>query len=299
MRIGIIGAENSHTVAVAKTLNVDKACGSARVVCVWGETKAFAEDAAERGQIPEIVKRQEDMIGKIDGMMVDHRHAKFHIPASTPFVEAGIPCFVDKPFSYTLKEGVKFIKLAREKGVAITSFSTIPIQEAFKKDLKAQIRAAGKIVHVETSGACDIRSKWGGIFFYGIHQVDAILKAFGPGIETVEVVKGGKGNTNAQAVMQYRDGGPLVSMSCVKEGAGPFRFRAAGLKGSVDFTHQGDANPYLTGVKMFVKMFKKGKEPYTAAEMLEPIAVLEALQKSVDTGKKVRVAKLPCLDCSC
>jgi hypothetical protein len=41
-------------------------------------------------------------------------------------------------------------------------------------------------------------------------------------------------------------------------------------------------------------MFRTGKEPFAAAQILEPIAVLEALQKSVKTGKCVRVAALPC-----
>ena len=293
MRIGIVSAENSRCGAVAHTMNVKKSCGRARVVAVWGETRAYAEAAAEKGEIPEIVKRPEDMIGKIDGVMLDHRHAKFHIPATVPFVEAGIPAFVDKPFSYTVKEGWALIQLARKKGVPITSFSTIPLQDAFRTEFKKQVRSAGKIRAVHTSGACDLRSKWGGIFFYGIHQVDAILKAFGPGIETVQVIKAGKGNPNAVAVMQYRDGGPIVSMQCVSEGKAGFTFRASGTKAQVHFDHKGDSDPYLNGIKTFLKMFRTGKEPFTAAEMLEPIAVLDALQKAIKSGKKVRVGRLP------
>ncbi len=293
MRIGIVGAENSHCAAVARTLNVEKACGRARVVAVWGETRAFAEKAAEAGQIPEIVRRPEEMIGKIDGVMVDHRHAKHHIGAAWPFVEAGIPAFVDKPFSASVAEGWRFIQLARTKRVPITGFSVIPEQAAFK-DLRKQVRAAGRLTSVQTTGACDLKSKYGGIFFYGIHQVDAILKAFGPGIGSVQVIKAGRPNPNAVAVMKYRDGGPVVSMACIAEGKVGFTFRAAGTKGTVDYTSAMDANPYLSGVRKFVRMFRTGKEPFTAAEILEPIAVLEALQKSIDTGKEVRVAKLPC-----
>ena len=293
MRIGIVGAENSHCAAVARTLNVDKACRGVRVVAVWGETRAFAEKAAEAAQIPQIVKRPEDMIGQIDGVMVDHRHARHHIPAATPLVEAGIPAFVDKPFSWTVAEGWKLLELARAKGVVVTSFSVIPEQAAFKGLLK-QVAAAGRITSVATTGACDLKSKYGGVFFYGIHQVDAILKAFGPGIGTVEVVKASRGNPNAVAVMAYRDGGPIVSMACIAEGKAAFTFRAAGTEGTADYTSQYDANPYLAGVKRFVKMFRTGKEPFTAAEILEPIAVLAALAKSIQTGKRVRVAKLPC-----
>jgi len=294
MRIGIIGAENSHCTAVARTLNVDCACGRARVVAVWGETRAFAAKAAEAAQIPEIVRRPEEMIGRVDGVMIDHRHAKHHVPAALPFVEAGIPAFVDKPFSWTVAEGWALIQLARAKGVPVTSFSVLPEQEAFRKNLRRQVRAAGRITTVQTAGPCDLKSKYGGIFFYGIHQVGAILKAFGPGIATVQVIKAGRGNPNATAVLRYRDGGPIVSMACVAEGQYGFTFRAIGTKGTVDFTHVYDANPYLTGVRKFLRMFRTGKAPHTAAEMLEPIAVLEALAKSVKTGKRVTVDKLPC-----
>lgn len=294
MRIGIVGAENSHTAAVARTLNVDKACGNARVVAVWGETPAFAEKAAQDGQIPLIVKRPADMIGKIDAVMVDHRHAKFHIPAVRPFIEAGIPAFVDKPFSYTVAEGWKLIQLARRKKVPVTSFSVLPEQTSFRQDLGKQIKAAGKITAIYSTGSCDLKSKYGGIFFYGIHQVGAILAAFGPGIESVQVVKAGKGNTNAVAVMTYANGGPIVSMLCVHEGQVNFTFRATGAKAEVNYTYSSDPNAYLNGIKKFVGMFRTGKEPYTAAEILEPIAVLAALEKSVKTGSKVKVQKLPC-----
>jgi len=294
MRIGIVGAENSHTVRVAHTLNIDKVCGRARVVMVWGETAALATQAAKDGRIPKIVRKPEEMIGHIDGVMIDHRHAKYHIPAATPFVEAGIPTFVDKPFSWTVAEGWKFLQLAKKKKVPVTTFSIIPEQQAFKSDLLKQIRRAGRITTIHTAGPCDLKSKYGGVFFYGIHQVDAILRAFGSGIESVQVIKAGRGNPNAVAVMHYRNGGPIVTMECIVEGQFGFTFRAIGTKGSVDFTHKNDANPYLNGVKKFLKMFRTGKQPHSAAEMLEPVAVLAAMNKSATSGKRVRVGKLPC-----
>jgi hypothetical protein len=294
MRIGIVGAENSHCAAVAQTLNVRKSCGSARVVAVWGETKKLAEAAAEAGQIPLIVRKPEEMIGKIDGVMVDHRHAKYHVPFTWPFIEAKIPAFVDKPFSFTVAEGWKLIQFARRKGVPVTSYSSVPEQESFEKGFMGQVRKAGNIRTIDTWGHCDITSKWGGVFFYGIHQVEGILKAFGPGIAAVQVIKAARGNGNASAVMTYGDGGPIVTMQLVAEGKCSFVFRAIGIKGSVDYTWLPDADSYLPGTRAFLKMFRTGKMPKTPAQLLEPIAVLEALAKSARTGKAVRVAKLPC-----
>ncbi len=36
MRIGIVGAENSHAVAIAKTLNIERAVPGFEVTYVWG-----------------------------------------------------------------------------------------------------------------------------------------------------------------------------------------------------------------------------------------------------------------------
>lgn len=289
MKIGIVGAENSHALAVAKTLNIDRACGSCRVSMLWGETRGLAEKTACEGQIPEIVKKPEDMIGRIDGVMIDHRHAKYHIPVADIFVEAGIPAFVDKPFSWTVKEGWALLQKAGKKGVPVTSFSVIPEQTAFQTDLRRQIRSAGEISAIETSGPCDFKSKWGGVFFYGIHQVDSLIKAFGCGVESVQVVKAGRGNPNAVAVLNYGAGGPIVSMNFIAKGKSAFVFRASGSKGMVHYENKYDPNPYLSGVQKFLRMFRTGREPFSGREILEPIAVLEALDRSWKTGKRTKV----------
>ncbi len=74
LRVGMVGAENSHTVAIARVLNVDKKIPGVRATHVWGETRTYARDASERGEIPTIVRRAEEMIGEVDAVVVDHRH---------------------------------------------------------------------------------------------------------------------------------------------------------------------------------------------------------------------------------
>ena len=176
----------------------------------------------------------------------------------------------------------------------VTSYSSVPEQESFEKGFMGQVRKAGRIRTIDTWGHCDIKSKWGGVFFYGIHQVEGILKAFGPGIAAVQVIKAARGNGNAAAVMTYGGGGPIITMQLVAEGKCEFVFRAVGTEASVDYTWAPDPDSYLPGTRTFLKMFRTGKMPKTPAELLEPIAVLEALAKSARTGKPVRVAKLPC-----
>ena len=58
MKIGIIGAENSHTVKIAKAINVEKLVKGFTVDYVWGETEEFAKAVAKEGQIPNIVRNR-------------------------------------------------------------------------------------------------------------------------------------------------------------------------------------------------------------------------------------------------
>jgi maltose-binding protein MalE len=81
IRIGIIGAENGHTIKFGKLFNIERKFPGVEVKYVWGETDEFAKKAAENGKIPDIIKDPMDMMGKIDALVVNHRHPKYHLKA--------------------------------------------------------------------------------------------------------------------------------------------------------------------------------------------------------------------------
>ena len=284
IRIGIVGAENSHTVAIAKTLNIDKKVPGCRIVSVWGETARFAREAAERGQIPEIVKNPRDMIGQVDAACVDHRHAKYHLPAVWPLLEAKVPLFVDKPFCYRVAEGKRFLSRAKRLRVPVCSFSVLPKQAAFV-DLKKQVRKLGRIVSIVTTGPCDIKSKHGGVSFYGIHQVDMVVRLLNNDITHTQVHLGKKNHT----ATLFSAGGAVSTCNLFTEGHTAFHVSVIAEKGRVDTAIPFDANPYLSGARSFCRMFKTGKTDETPETMLMPVAVLEAMERSIVQRRKVRV----------
>jgi predicted dehydrogenase len=280
MKIGIIGAENSHTEHITKIINIEKLVQGFTVDYVWGETEKFAKAVSQKGQIPNIVKESTDMLGKIDALIVDHRHPRYHLKAALPFIKLGVPSFIDKPFCYRSEEGKEFLKLAKKHNTPVTSFSVLVHQKCFL-DFVKKIQKVGDILAGETWGPCDLKSQWGGVFFYGIHQVDMALKAFGYDVKKVSVTNNGNGTTGQ---MMYPDG-KIVTMYLIKEGCPGF---GIGVIGADKVIHQRivmDKVQYLTGVKTFCKMFKTGIEPESSDEMLMPIKVLEALERSVKSGK--------------
>lgn len=273
--IGIIGAENSHTAGFGKLFNLDKKFPGVTVKYVWGETEAFAKTAMEKGGIPNMVKDPKEMLGKIDALIVDHRHGKFHLEAATPFVEAGIPTFIDKPFCYRLEEGKKFLALARKLGTPVTSFSSIAHSyETF--DIKEQVKAMGDIQQVVRYGPLDMDSEYGGVFFYGAHLVQPLLYIFDDPIIKVRINKNGK-NSSASLVF---DNGMLATLVFTTKRYGWETFIET-EEGIVPLkSRKEDQDPAKNYVDM-VDMFRTGKEPRSHESILRGVAVLEALEKSV------------------
>ncbi len=279
MAIGIIGAENSHTAAFGKLFNVDKAFPGMSVKYVWGETEDFARAAMEKGSIPNMVKDPNEMLGKIDALIVDHRHGKFHLEPAIPFIKAGIPTFIDKPFCYRISEGKEFLALAKKMGTPVTSYSSIAhSHETF--DIKKQLEGMGEIGQVVRYGSVDLDSEYGGIFFYGPHIVQPLLYMFGDNVEKVQVHQNGK-NSSASLIFK---GGMLATLV--------FTTKKYGWETHVE-TKEGivrlkSAEPESTPGKNYedmVTMFRTGVEPRSHASIIHGVAVLEALEKSVASGK--------------
>lgn len=287
MNIGIIGAENSHTTVVARILNVERRVRGAKVTHVWGEKRSFAEKAAVEGEIPTIVDDPRQMLGGVDGVMVDHRDGKYHVSAVRPFVKAGVPVFVDKPMTCSLAEAKRFLKLRREKKVPVTTMSSIALQP-WTKELKKKLRAIGRVRALHLHGPGDYKSKYGGIWFYGIHQVELMTELLGVGAAKAQMIVNGD---DSAAVVTYPDGLTVTMNFLVKAPYG-FSVAATGHKGSFESTASYDPEGAVNVVRTFTRMFRTGKEPFSDARMLAPLAVLEAMDKSIERKTAVKVAKI-------
>ena len=88
-----------------KELSVEKGWGpqfaervgkDARITHVWDEKEEDAKESAEVCGIENVVTKKEDMIGKVDGIIIADDCTMKHQRKAIPFLKAGIPTFIDK-----------------------------------------------------------------------------------------------------------------------------------------------------------------------------------------------------------
>ena len=282
--IGIIGAENSHTIHYGKMFNIEKRFPGFEAKYVWGETAALAERAKEKGGIPTIVKDPNEMLGKIDALIVDHRRGDQHLEPATPFVKAGIPTFIDKPFCFSTQKAREFLSMAREAGTPVTSFSTIA-HSYDTLDMKKQLDQMKDINQVVRYGPADLNSEYGGIYFYGPHLVQPLLYLFDEKVVSARVNRNFSNSKNSSAALVYENGMMITLIFTTKKyGWQTFIETDEGvreLKSTLSKSEDDLGKAYID----MVEMFKTGVEPRSHESIIGGVAVLEALYNSSVSGQ--------------
>lgn len=285
VRLGLVGTENSHAQGIVEYLNQEGAQPGARVVALAGGPTRRNQDLATLGAIERIVEDPEELLGSIDALVVTTRDGRLHRQQAVPFLQAGVPVWVDKPLACSRAEASDILDTAAAARTHATSYSAL----RWTPDALELARAKGGVGEPQTItvvGPADASSPHGGIFFYGIHVADlARLLAPGPA-----------GEVSVRRVahtirVQYRTAGPLVTLDLVEpapDGRTPFWATVVGRCGVESRELRLGPGYVRPGVDAFLALLSTGSAPLTRAEMLDPISVLEQVATALgDLAPKV------------
>ena len=290
IRIGIVGSDNSHAEQFAKIANgLHDAGRVAGVRCVAisapHNTRGRTKEVAAHGGIEHVVAAPEEMVDMVDAAMVVYRHGGLHLEGAMPFIEKKIPVFIDKPLATSVRDAKKLLEAARRKKTPVASFSTLRFCDGFI-EFQKEMKAIGDLKAGVFKSPGDLRSKYGGVFFYGIHAVELMHATMGYGARKVSAVARAR---HVLATVLF-DGGRMAQLPILEGPAHTFHVTAHGTEGEVARRIDPGA-AYLAGMKVFLKMVRTGKEPFTHDELLEPVKVLEAIDKSIRTKRPVTLSR--------
>lgn len=72
------------------------------VTHVWTQERSLSEHIARAARIAHVVDRPEEMLGRIDALLLARDDAENHRAFAAPFLRAGLPVYIDKPVALDL-----------------------------------------------------------------------------------------------------------------------------------------------------------------------------------------------------
>jgi predicted dehydrogenase len=249
-------------------------------VAIYGTDQPRNEEVAEKGQIPHISPTVEEMLDRVDAAMVVWRHGDLHASHALPFLKAGKPVFVDKPFAIKVEDCQAMLDVAAASGSALTSFSTTRWTPGIRA-LKERSEEYGEVKLGQVSGPADLTSEYGGIFFYANHAVEMMLALFGHGATGVYARQAGD---NITCVVRWGD----ERMCNLNLSKGARATYCATLHGTAGWVSEkiDIGGCYADGLDVFLKMVRTGVRPLTDCELLEPTRLLHAVVRSLESGRE-------------
>jgi predicted dehydrogenase len=283
-RVGMLGTENSHALAFAKEICFKEEYRDFKITAFYALEKAPSENIIEKCGIKDavIVDDPLDMLDMVDCVIVTNRHGKYHKSCSLPFIKAGKPAFIDKPFTICPDEARELIKAAKELNVPISGGSGCKYAPEILK-LKEQVKnnEFGIIYGGVMNFPASTESEYGGLYFYAPHLVEMVLAVYGMDMDSVSAfIKNGHMTAIAHysrydIVMEFAATKSYVSVIYGEKGLDVKYIDTTGIF-TVEFGH-------------FVNMVRTGKLPMTEQELLVPVLVMNAIEESLQTGKTVPV----------
>lgn len=240
IRLGIVDFDSSHSIEFTQRFNqvgvaADQYVEGARVVlgCPGESLMAPERIPGFLEQVKacdvELVKRPQDMLGRIDAVLVLSLCGTAHRNRVTPFLDAGVPAFVDKPFACTVADAEAMVEQAHAKQTVLYHSSALRFCEELQH-FQDRANDYGAIHGVLSYGPAKRAAGNPGLFHYGIHPTEVLFTVMGPGCRRVSTCF----TDAAELVTAEWDDGRIGTLRGNRHGSTAYGFTAFCENGVID-----------------------------------------------------------------
>src|SRR3989338_929243 len=221
----------------------DARIGGACVTHVWTQDDVLSKRIAGAALIDHVVQRPEDMLGVVDAVLLARDDAEEHLRFAAPFIEAGVPIYIDKPVALSIVAFEELYRLEKYPG-QIFSCSALRYSEELKLSL-ADRQAIGDIreIHAVTP------KSWNK---YAVHIIEHVL-AMLDSADTIRSLDRGDADAQGGALSVRWESGVLTRFFAVGESAvAPISIRVIGSAGWKDLVFKDSFSAFKAALQDFV-----------------------------------------------
>ena len=286
-RVGFIGTENSHIDHFMRFLNTEGRHPGFRATALAGGDNERNRTLAAAGGIELVVEEPEDLLGQVDVAVICTRDGARHREQAEPLLRAGVPVLVDKPLATTVADAEAIVAAARAGGAVLESASALRFVPQIA-ELGSAREPDGALRQLGLVGPADPDSPYSGLFFYGIHHVEAALELLDNPMLAAH---------DLHSVVR-RDGDTTVAMVRTSEVTLVFTFITPGESGRVPFHATAIGTTGVRGSELvldkdynapllarFVHAVETSTPSIDYARLISPVAVLESVTHALDTSR--------------
>ncbi|MBN2311314.1 MAG: Gfo/Idh/MocA family oxidoreductase [Candidatus Hydrogenedentes bacterium] len=254
----------------------------ARVTHVWTDDPADAPRVARASLVEHVVERPEDVIGQVDAVIIATDKGHEHVERCRPFVEAGLPMFVDKP----LVDNAEDLQTFRgwiEAGHPILSSSALLYCKEFLP-YRISTHELGEIRFASITTA----KSWER---YGIHALSAIYPILGPGFLSAR----NTGTLERNVVhFKHRCGADIVVVATYDMFGGFGALQLCGTVGTAQAMSRDTFFSFKTQLETFVHYLRTGERPFPFSQTEELMKmVIAGIWSREQGGREVELTEVP------
>ncbi len=247
----------------------------ARVTHIWTDNPEDAPKVAAAAKIAHVVARPEEVIGNVDAVIISTDDGDEHVRRARPFVEAGLPVFVDKPMATNLADLGQFLRWHRE-GRVILSTSGM----RYAPEMGQVAARAGELGELRwlTSFTCKMWER------YGIHALEAVYPVVGPGFLSARTDH----RAGSDIVHLLHRSGVQVTVAAIHDAFGSFgSVHVYGTKGQLPLHLASTYTAFRLQLLAFVALLQSGERPFPFEQTVELMVILIAGIRSREEGGRV------------
>jgi len=253
----------------------------ARVTHVWADDPKDAEHVAKCSLIPNVAASATDVIGQVDAVIVATDKGHEHVERCRPFVEAGLPVFVDKPLVDNAAD-LKTFNAWVADGRAILSSSCMRYAKEFLP-YRLSTYDLGELRYVSiTTGKTWER--------YGIHALEAVYPILGPGFLSAR----NSGTLERNVVhFKHRCGADVVVVANMDMYGAFGVLNLCGTRDNAQARVKDTFYAFQTQLKAFIGYLRTGRRPFPHEETEELMwMVIGGILSREQDGREIVLAEV-------